>query len=153
MGAAYSMANASVATATYAARASLSDPYAAAPMAKRSADEERLTEQIRAHIRRLIRTRFETPYALAKQTGIPASTLYHILSGNRGVGIDVLNALHKGLLRSADEFLDEVPEKKFFERGAEYGAEGPRRGRRPRSSNPGAPTIQRALDRKSGAGR
>src|SRR4051794_41684516 len=105
-------------------------------MGRRTAEEGRLTEQIRAHLRRLIRTRFETPYALAKQTGISPSTLYHILAGDRGVGIDVLYALHKGLLRSADEFLDQVPERKYFERGSEYGPEGPRPGRRPSAPDP-----------------
>lgn len=125
------MAPARLANARYGADDSRLAFYVAPGMAQRSAEDERLTEQIRAHIRRLIRTRFGTPYGLAKQTGIPASTLYHILSGNRGVGIDVLYALHKGLVRSADEFLDELPERKYFERGSEYGPEGPRRGRRP----------------------
>jgi len=83
--------------------------------------------RVAAHIRRLSQTRFGSTYALAKKIEADPSTLYKILSGSRGVGVDTLHRLHKVLGISADVFLDDDPDAKFWKPGPDEG----RRGRRP----------------------
>jgi transcriptional regulator with XRE-family HTH domain len=124
------MAHAIVASAMPAATA-LTQPVYSGWVPKESDTDER----VRAHVRKLIRTRFEgVPYRLAKKCGLDSSTIYKMLSRERGVGTDVLFALSKGLPMSADSLLGDPVDSRFYAEGSEYGPGGPRPGRRPRTA-------------------
>lgn len=120
-------------------------------------NESETDERVRAHVRRIIRTRYEgVPYRLAKKCGLDSSTIYKMLSRERGVGTDVLFALSKGLPMSADSLLGDPVDGRFYAEGSEYGPGGPRPGRRPRiveeeegasSPSQGSPATKKKTDR------
>lgn len=97
-------------------------------------NESETDERVRAHVRRIIRTRYGgVPYRLARACGVDASTIYKMLSKERGVGTDVLFLLSKGLPMSADSLLGDPVDARWFVEGSEHGPGGPRPGRRPQA--------------------
>lgn len=116
------MARATMAIASYAPTATQTIGHGGAAMKQTDLDR-----RVVAHLRRLVHTRFRSGYRLAQAAKVAPSTLYKMFAGDRGVGIDVLKALHDNLGISADVFLDDDPPQQFWKPGPNEN----RRGRRP----------------------
>lgn len=144
------MARAIVASAMSPATAIAQPGYAGWVPSENDTDE-----RVRAHVRRLIATRYDgVPFRLAKKCGLDSSTIYKMLSRERGVGTDVLFALSKGLPMSADALLGDPVDSRFYAEGSEYGPGGPRPGRRPRDAEEaGSSQNQRSPAAKRSTGR
>jgi transcriptional regulator with XRE-family HTH domain len=119
------MAEASMASASNEPTALYAIRYAPKAMAQKG--DRKLAERVKAHMRQLCDERKWSLYELAGKIGVDPSTLYKVFSGDRGVGIDLLFALHRGLHLPADMFLDDDPPEKYFHASPDEG----RRGRRP----------------------
>jgi transcriptional regulator with XRE-family HTH domain len=119
------MAQASMASASNKPTALDDVGYSEKTMAQKG--DRKLADRVRAHMRQLCDERKWSLYQLAGKIGVDASTLYKVFSGDRGIGIDLLFALHRGLHLPADQFLDDDPPDKYFHPLPDEG----RRGRRP----------------------
>lgn len=66
-------------------------------------------DRIQAWLRWYKRNRGWTNERMAEVLGVAEPTLTNVLNGKRSAGLDLLIKMHRGLNRSADDFIDEGP--------------------------------------------